>query len=310
MIGKFIKGKSFGGCISYCLEGKIVKKTGEELHPDRAEIIAFNQCYGSKKELIEQFNEVRALNKKLSQPVMHLTLSLAPGEQLEQGQLAELAHNCASYFGFNGNQYIAVSHKDSEHQHIHIVANRIGFDRKTVSDSQSFRKMAEFCRRSEKRYGLKELLSPKAFLPKNQRALPRFDSRKLKLKKDIEECLILAGTFKDFEKLMTQKGYALVKGRGVAFIDSKDVRTKGSEVGYSLMTIEKIIADSTLKQSLLQDRIGTKRNESIEDCQNQTQQSGLSRAIEEALRVEAVYQDPPLPLLQKKKRKKRKGLSR
>jgi hypothetical protein len=309
MIGKFIKGKSFRGCISYCLEGKMDRKTGEELYPDRAEIIAFNRCYGNKRELIEQFNEVRGLNKKLSQPVMHLTLSLAPGEQLKQGQLAQIAHECADHFGFRDNQYIAVLHKDAGHQHIHIVANRIGFDLKTVSDSQSFRKMAEFCRTSERRYALKEVLSPRSFLPKEQRMLPRFDSRKLKLKTDIEDCLIIAGTFKDFEKLMTRKGYSLVKGRGIAFIDSKDVRTKGSEVGYSLAKIEGIITDSNLKRLLLQSRSSTRQNQTLKVPQNHTQHTGFNKAIESVFKAEEASQQQPL-LPQKKKRKKCKGLSK
>ena len=39
------------------------------------------------KELIRQFNEVRQLNAKLSKPVLHITLSFAPGEQLHRKYL-------------------------------------------------------------------------------------------------------------------------------------------------------------------------------------------------------------------------------
>ncbi len=41
---------------------------------------------------------------------------------------------------------------------------------------------------------------------------------------------------------MKQKGYELIKARGIAFRDKQKVYTKGSEVGFSLQTIEKILA--------------------------------------------------------------------
>ena len=75
MIGKIKIGKSFRGCINYCLDKK------------QAEVLAYNYCYGQKKELIEQFNDVRNLNQKLSSPVQHMTLSLPPGEKISKEKL-------------------------------------------------------------------------------------------------------------------------------------------------------------------------------------------------------------------------------
>ena len=65
MIGKVMTGKSFKGCISYCLHDKLVNQQREEqVMKDRAEVLLYNQCFGNDKELIQQFNEVRQLNKK------------------------------------------------------------------------------------------------------------------------------------------------------------------------------------------------------------------------------------------------------
>ncbi len=79
MIGKITIGKSFKGCLLYCLNDKLPKQAKEQIMKDRAEILLFNQCYGNQKDLISQFNEVRQLNPKLSKPVLHITLSLVPG---------------------------------------------------------------------------------------------------------------------------------------------------------------------------------------------------------------------------------------
>lgn len=56
--------------------------------------------------------------------------------------------------GFEKNQYIAVEHIDTNHQHVHIVANRVGFEGGVVSDSNNYRQMAQFCRKMEQQLNL------------------------------------------------------------------------------------------------------------------------------------------------------------
>lgn len=128
MIGKIILGKSFRGCISYCLEDKVRRHKNDALKHHRAEILSFNFCYGNKGELIRQFTDVKNLNPKLSKPVMHITISLAPGERLGRGKLAALVEDIALELGIMRYQYVAIQHSDTVHQHLHIVANRVGFD--------------------------------------------------------------------------------------------------------------------------------------------------------------------------------------
>ncbi len=247
MIGKISMGKSFKGCINYCLNDKIQEPEKELVMRNRAEILLFNQCYGSAQELIKQFNEVRQLNPRLSKPVLHITLSLSPGEKLPNDKLMDMCRDCALDMGFENNQFIAVAHLDTAHPHLHIVANRIGYDRRTVIDSQNFQKIAKYCRRMELKYGLKQVLSPRAYLSKAERLMPRQDSRKEKLKSDILQTLQKVKIYGEFEEKMKSLGYEVMKGRGIAFIDQKKVRIKGSDAGFSLKKIEKILA---LKQEL------------------------------------------------------------
>jgi hypothetical protein len=147
--------------------------------------------------------------------------------------------------GFDSNQYLAVEHLDTKHQHLHIVGNRIGFDGRTLSDSNSYKKIAEFCRQTELKYGLKQVLSPRRFLPKELRQIPRNDSRKQALETSIIDALFKANTYAHFEAMMKEKGYKIQRGRGIAFIDQKGVRTKGSEVGFSLNRVQKILGLKT-----------------------------------------------------------------
>jgi hypothetical protein len=263
MIGKISIGKSFGGCIGYCLEDKKPEWDEENVMKNRAEILSYNLCFGEKAELIRQFNEVRALNPKLAKPVLHITLSLAPGEMLARGKLLEMVEACAAHMGFEKNQYIAVHHNDTKHQHIHIVANRIGLDGKTLKDNHNYKKIADYCREMELKHELKQVLSPRIYLPKELRQIPRQDARKESLRQNIQQCLSTARSYPDFQKQMQEKGYQIIKARGISFLDKQKVKVKGSEVGYSLQTIENLLM---LKPEL--------RNRMIEE--NKARQSEVS----------------------------------
>lgn len=240
MIGKIMIGKSFRGCLLYCLHDK-QQKQETAVMKDRAEVLVYSKCYGSDKELIQQFHEVRLLNQKVTKPVLHITLSLTPSEQLGKDKLMEIVEGCAKDLGFQNNQYIAVGHRDTSHQHLHIVANRIGFDGRTVSDSNSYKKVALFCRKIELQYDLKPVLSPRRYLPSEQRQLPRQDGRKEQLREHIIQSLITSNSYSQFEEKMKALGYQVLKGRGISFLDDKGVKVKGSEVGYSLLRIEQML---------------------------------------------------------------------
>lgn len=55
-------------------------------------------------------------------------------------------------------------------------------------------------------------------------------------------------SYSEFEHKMQVLKYKIIKGRGISFIDDKKVKIKGSEVGFSLAKIEKILS---VRQELL-----------------------------------------------------------
>ncbi len=314
MIGKITIGKSFRGCLNYCLHDKL-QQGDEEVFKNRAEIVLYNQCYGNNIELIQQFNELRMHNIKLSKPAMHITLSLAPKEFLSQERLINISNDCAAHFGFSNNQFVAVAHKDTGHQHLHIIVNRIGFDGRTLSDSNSYRKMADCCRKLELKHNLKQVLSPRRFLKPELRNLPRMDSRKEKLKKDIQQCLVNSNTIDEFKTKMQRLNYTVMHGRGIAFKDKQKVYTKGSEIGYSLNTIEKQLALQLNKQKqpisiinndLLKENsiVGMSNQSHLEKQQFKSEENKVLSTL-----LDPIEQQQQInPLLMKRKKQRRKGL--
>lgn len=324
MIGKIMIGKSFRGCLLYCLNDK--QQKGEQaVMKDRAEVLLYNKCYGSDKDLIQQFHEVRLLNQKVTKPVLHITLSLAPGEQLGKDKLMEIVESCAKDLGFQNNQYIAVGHRDTGLQHLHIVANRIGFDGRTAPDSNSYKKMALFCRKMELKYDLKPVLSPRRYLSGEQRQLPRQDERKEQLKEHIKQSLITSKAYSQFEEKMKALGYQVLKGRGISFLDNKGVKTKGSEVGYSLMRIEKTLVHKAVFQqgnkscqSEVEINKGKSnvvlRNDKKQEAQipevqqGERHENGLSRSLELLLSSEKIEEKLNPELLKKKRKRQNRSL--
>lgn len=238
MIGKITTGKSFRGCLLYCLNDKQKLHKDDVVFKNRANVLMFNKCFGNQTELMQQFNEVRWLNPKLAKPVLHITLSFKKDHNLDHSKLMAISEACAKDLGFENNQFVSIFHKDTEHPHMHIVANRIGFDKKTVSDSNNYQKIAAFCRKMELKYNLKQVLSPRRYLSKEQRLLTRSDERKKVLALAIRHSINNSKDLDQFTRIMQSKGYKVIKSRGISFIDDKKVKIKGSEVGYSLQKIE------------------------------------------------------------------------
>jgi len=269
----------------------------------------FNQSYGNEKELVQQFNEVRQLNPRVSKPVLHITLSLAPGEQLSKDKLMEMSQDCAKEMGFQKNQFIAVHHRDTHHQHIHIIANRIGFDKRTVSDSNSYKKIANYCRKMEQKHSLQQVLSPRRYLSKENRDIPRHDLRKLRLRESIQQSLSKSTTYSQFEQEMKTYGYAIEKGRGISFIDEKRVKVKGSELNYSLQTIERLLERKQLHQSQL-NILAISRQFQKQSFRQELVTAGEnipSRMLKELLKPEENREQLDPLLLEKTQQKKRRS---
>jgi hypothetical protein len=324
MIGKITVGKSFRGCLMYCLNDKRKQHPDEQVFKNRAEIIAFNQCSGNALELIRQFDQVRGLNSNLSKPVLHITLSLSPNESLSKDRLMEASELCAKEFGFENNQYVSVLHKDTGHQHIHIIANRVGFDKKTVSDSNSYKKTAAFCRKMELKFNLKQVLSPRRYLSKEQRLLPRNDERKKALALAIRNAISNSKDLDHFVRIMQSKGYKVIKSRGISFIDDKKVKIKGSEVGYSLQKIEqrlefqhRLKTDKEFFKQVIERKPSKSSTEIVSNVQIKNENISIidqikqhaSKTIDALLKPEQLSEQiEPKLLVKKKERKKKRGL--
>lgn len=121
-------------------------------------------------ELVREFDSVEKMrlmtidSEKLIKPVFHAMLSLRPGESLTPSQWRSAARKYLNDLGFDEtNQYVAVMHQDKDHQHVHIVANRIRLDEtfSMVKDSNERSISMDSVSEIEDRFGLSKAPKPK-----------------------------------------------------------------------------------------------------------------------------------------------------
>ncbi|EBG8138586.1 relaxase, partial [Salmonella enterica] len=89
-------------------------------------------------------------------PVFHAFLSLPKDEKLTDEQWQEIAKDYLKEMNIDieKHQYICVRHKDTDQDHIHIVANRIGLDGSVWHGQHSAFNTIAACERLEIKHGL------------------------------------------------------------------------------------------------------------------------------------------------------------
>jgi hypothetical protein len=147
MIGKIIKGKSFKQCLDYVLGKK------------GAVIVDTNIIGETATQYAEELDSFARQKPNLEKKVCHMILSLPPQEKLQDTSWTELLNQYLEKMQFTNSHYIAVKHSDRNHEHIHIVANRVRLDGSVVSDSWDAIHSQKAIREIEKDFGLTQVHS-------------------------------------------------------------------------------------------------------------------------------------------------------
>ena len=163
MIASHVKGSGFRGCLDYLLD-----------EDKSAEIIGGNMAGESARALAAEFGIMRAMRPSLGKAVHHVSLSPAPGDpKLTDDDWNNVADRYINKMGFGKSQYVMVRHHDTDHQHVHIVANRVDTDGKTVSAQNDYRRSAKAIQDFEKEFGLQpSALTPLQARRKKKRKSP------------------------------------------------------------------------------------------------------------------------------------------
>jgi Relaxase/Mobilisation nuclease domain len=215
VIAKITRGSNFKGAAGYILD----ERRGLD-HDHQPEIIAGNMAGRTSGQLTREFEAVRRQRPDIGKPVEHVALSFARDDRrLSNDDMARLADDYVRRRGYDPGrcQYVVVRHHDKEHQHCHILVNRVRTDRTVVP--QQFREYVrnkETCRALERDHDLRPVRSERQQVPIHERTPTRGEDRmrrdrgaeseKEQLKALVREAAAGKPTMREFVRRLEARG--------------------------------------------------------------------------------------------------------
>lgn len=138
--------------------GKSFKNRVDYILKDDHSFICSNMAsdYNNVSDLTDEFKTVSSFRQDIKKPVFHAFLSLPKNEHLTDEQWQEIAKDYLKEMNIDieKHQYICVRHNDTDKEHIHIVANRIGLDGSVWLGQHSAFNTIAACERLEVKHDL------------------------------------------------------------------------------------------------------------------------------------------------------------
>ena len=87
----------------------------------------YNLCSREPKTIYEEMKVVSDYNSRCRNKFLRIEIGIAPQDEkkLPVSEPMWIAHLFAKRMGLDNHQWVAVTHKDTDNRHIHIIANRI-----------------------------------------------------------------------------------------------------------------------------------------------------------------------------------------
>ncbi len=280
MIGKVSLGSFAAGLLEYCYYEKLGLNEekrlklgpddvrGEVVHIQNLALKTLPDGRFDLNYLTKQFLENRELNQNLKKYVWHQSFSFPEHEKPTKEQIQSISEKFAKDFGFENNQMIIFRHSDTNHNHFHIVANRININgQTTASNFKNYQRTGDFCRKIEKEMGFQ--LTPAMRISdemKGQRQSRRIaeSDNATRIRQTIDKNLGQNQSFESLKQSLKLEGIKTYIGRGISFIDeATGAKFKGSDLGkeYSYQGLSKNLGkqdDAHLKRKRVKRQVKLK----------------------------------------------------
>jgi len=137
VISKITKGKTFRSCLGYLAKRQ------------ESQLLESNLAGESVNEMARELHDCARQNPRALKPVFHASLSTPPGETLTDDEWRSVAHDYLSGMGFDDHQFALIRHSDTDHDHVHLVANRVSVDGRCLDSDFERRRSREVVREIE-----------------------------------------------------------------------------------------------------------------------------------------------------------------
>lgn len=237
MISKVFPGHSFYHAVRYVCREKI-----------KPEILVTEGVRAHDYRLMaEDFINQYLLRPTKKQACFHSVLSFHPTEKPDNTTLMEIAKKYLEGIGITNTQYAIVKHSEKAHLHLHVIANMVNNDGKSIRDNWIALRGKKIAQKLTDEFKLIPALRKDLTLT-NLEALSESEANKYKVYIAISENLPLCRTMEELERRLQKLGIEMqykYKGQtserqGVSFKIGNDC-FKGSKVDrqFSLGNLQK-----------------------------------------------------------------------
>ena len=119
-------------------------------------LLFHNLCGTTPKEIYEEMKMVSDYNTRCRNKFLRIEIGIAPQDEkrLSLASVRNLASNFAIRMGLANHQWVAVTHKDTDNMHIHIIANRISLYGEVYDTTFVSNRAARVAEELSRKYGM------------------------------------------------------------------------------------------------------------------------------------------------------------
>ena len=282
MIGKINPaGASFKSAVEYNIRAR-----DSQERKDNSMVLCSNMGTLNPLEIIEDFQEQSKLNSKVQKPVFHAFLSFHQDdtEQLNKELLIKIILDYVKEMGLSKTQFAAFLHTDTQHPHIHLVANRIMNNGQRYKDSMEGFRGKQICQKITKKYKLTpanhlQHENTHEIIKGTKYDLNPKENLKKRLKPIIQTLIKEVNSLEDFKHRMENFGFEVKIKQdnvGISFREVNENGTsmwiKGSEIDrqFSARNLENAIENKSENQTEIIENFDADFNQLIEYEENET----------------------------------------
>lgn len=235
MIAISSKSQSFGAIAKYLIAGR----SGEEW--DRVAWTTSRNLPTADPELAGIIMRATAeQSDRVTRPVYHLALSFDPGDTVDRATMERVADDVLRRLGLDEYQVVMVAHRDREHQHVHLLVNRVHPETgRAWEKSHDYRIIQQVLREEERVLGLREVPGRLAQLAERD-ASPESTSQTFERRREPASSLssdALASDLRSYERAI-----ALGQARVEAETSLQAARARSDQLGIAIERAEQTSA--------------------------------------------------------------------
>lgn len=158
--------------------------------------------------MVQDFKDQTLLNPRIKNAVGHISLSFSSKDapRMTDVLMTQIAKEYMQRMGITDTQYLLVRHLNQPHPHCHLVYNRVGNNRQTISDKNMKIRNAKVCRTLTEKYGL-HLAPGKESVRREHLREP--DKTKYKIYDAIKSVLPQSRRWEELEKHLKAQGISM-----------------------------------------------------------------------------------------------------